>query len=205
MKMRKSAVWVLALILLLAAISLVANVFFAPGPREDVTGSGFVFVQAKDSSAQFKAEIEEGAPVQVYAEIWRGGQCEKSEQYLTVTSDTENFSVLMTPRRSDKGDGYVGVDVQTGTDKNTDVVYFELNENTRATGWVFNSYEEGERAYVRRDADTVLAALVFDMGSGVRVFDCKTLTDEPERLENASCTVLVRARMLPREEVKDLA
>ncbi len=41
--------------------------------------------------------------------------------------------------------------------------------------------------------EKILAALVVDVGNGVRVFDCETLLKEPERLENADEMIVIRA------------
>ena len=70
---------------------------------------------------------------------------------------------------------------------------FQLPEEKQAVGWSFTSFEEGEKIAVQLDTEQILAALAFDMGNGVQVFDCEILTREPERLEQAEYIVVIRA------------
>ena len=51
----------------------------------------------------------------------------------------------------------------------------------------------GEKIKLSPNKEVILAAKVFDNGSGVRVFDCETLAHEPEILESAAYMIVVRA------------
>lgn len=73
------------------------------------------------------------------------------------------------------------------------LAYIPFSEETSAIGWSFTAYEKGEKLKVVPGEEKILAALVVDVGNGVRVFDCETLLKEPERLENADEMIVIRA------------
>ena len=60
-------------------------------------------------------------------------------------------------------------------------------------GWGFKGYELNEKNKLTSSEEVILAAKVFDNGSGIRTYDCKTLVNEPERLKDAAYMIEVRA------------
>ena len=60
-------------------------------------------------------------------------------------------------------------------------------------GWGFKGYELNEKNKLTSSEEVILAAKVFDNGSGIRAYDCKTLVNEPERIKEAAYMIVVRA------------
>ena len=60
-------------------------------------------------------------------------------------------------------------------------------------GWAFKGFEWNQTVNLAPSEEIILAAKVYDLGSGVQVFGSETLIAEPERLENADLMIVVRA------------
>ncbi len=140
-------------------------------------------------------EVELGKQVQeanVYAEVWENGEC----MYLACLPMDERAKVLHLRMKERREDGIMtGVDIQLNTDVpgGTQVAYAEFPQENSFMGYAFNAYEEGDTVSVLSGEEKILAAMVFDAGEGVRVFDPETLMNEPERLEQAEYMVVIRA------------
>ena len=140
-------------------------------------------------------EVELGKQVQeanVYAEVWENGEC----MYLACLPMDERAKELHLRMKEHRTDGIMtGVDIQLNTDVpgGTQVAYAEFPQENSFMGYAFNAYEEGDTVSVRSGEEKILAAMVFDAGEGVRVFDPETLINEPERLEQAEYMVVIRA------------
>lgn len=103
---------------------------------------------------------------------------------------------MLTSMRERREDGAsVGTDIQIETNQygGSLLTYFAHPENLNITGWAFEGYDLGEKIKLSPNKEVILAAKVFDNGSGVRVFDRETLANEPERLENATYMIVIRA------------
>ena len=125
----------------------------------------------------------------IYAEQWSDGECVKS----TPVSFTRYLEQLEVITSFDRENGSVSIQIDTGQYGGSLLTSFQLPEEKQAVGWSFTSFEEGEKIAVQPDTEQILAALAFDMGNGVQVFDCESLTREPERLEQAEYIVVIRA------------
>ena len=125
----------------------------------------------------------------IYAEQWSDGECVKS----TPVSFTRYLEQLEVITSFDRENGSVSIQIDTGQYGGSLLTSFQLPEGKQAAGWSFTSFEEGEKIAVQPDTEQILAALAFDTGNGVQVFDCETLTREPERLEQAEYIVVIRA------------
>ena len=142
-----------------------------------------------------KYEVELGNQVGsaiLYAEQWIDGTCTRSSQ-VTLTKNVKSLQVLMKER---KNDGVLsGIDIQIDTEEvaGSVLTYFAFPKDHTTVGWAFKAYEENEKLRVVPGEEKILAAMVFDEGDGVRVFDCETLQSEPERMENADHMILVWA------------
>ena len=142
-----------------------------------------------------KYEVDFGKQVKeanVYAEIWEKGECEVIA-CLPVDQRAKVLCIQMKDRRVD-GE-MAGVDIQLESDVpgGMQVTYAELPQELSAIGWAFNAYEVGEQVSAVPGEEKILAAMAFDTGEGVRVFDPETLLKEPERLEQAEYMLVIRA------------
>ncbi len=142
-----------------------------------------------------KYEVNFGKQVKeanVYAEVWEKGECE-SIACLSVDQRAKVLSIQMKER---KEDGKVeGVDIRLESDVpgGMQVTYAELPKDFSAIGWAFNAYKEGDTVDAVPGEEKILAAMVFDTGEGVRVFDPETLLNEPLRLEQTEYMLVIRA------------
>lgn len=73
------------------------------------------------------------------------------------------------------------------------ITYFAFPENNPIKGWLFKAYDGKETVKVLPGEEKILAAIAFDEGNGVRVFDCEILISESERLESAEHMLVIRA------------
>lgn len=80
--------------------------------------------------------------------------------------------------------------VQADTTGETQQV-FEMPEDMHGFG--FNSYDDGEELPLCDTEELVLASLIPDLGAGVRMFDCQSLSADPVLYQDASCALVVKA------------
>ena len=116
--------------------------------------------------------------------------------FLTNPITIGDHFVLTSMRERREDGASVGTDIQIETNQygGSLLTYFAHPENLNITGWAFEGYDLGEKIKLSPNKEVILAAKVFDTGSGVvRVFDCETLANEPERLENTAYMIVVRA------------
>ncbi len=125
----------------------------------------------------------------IYAEQWSDGECVQSSP-VPFTRYLEQLEIIA---GFDRENGSVSIQIDTGQYGGSLLTSFQLPEGKQVAGWSFTSFEEGEKIAVQPDTEQILAALAFDMGNGVQVFDCESLTREPERLEQAEYIVVIRA------------
>lgn len=192
MNYKKPASW----ILILAAIACITTaVCFLTNPI--TIGDHFVLANIDGSADTNKLayDVQLGNQTmsgEIYAEQWIGGTCVKSAP-VVMTQYVDSIEILMRERREDGVS--VGTDIQIETNQygGSLLNYFAHPENLNITGWAFEGYELGEKVELSPNKEVILAAKVFDNGSGVRVFDCETLVSEPERLEKAAYMIVVRA------------
>jgi len=128
----------------------------------------------------------------VHAEQWSNGTCVKSSP-IVLTNEVDEINILMNVRRENNSP--VGVDIQVDTNEygGSLITYFAFPENNSIIGWGCKSYELNEPVQIHPDTEKILAALVFDVGNGVRAFGTEDLIIEPERLTNADYAIVIRA------------
>lgn len=129
---------------------------------------------------------------EIYAEQWIDGRCVQSAP-VVMTQYVDSIDISMRERR--EGSAVIGTDVQIETNQygGSLLTYFEHPETHHVFGWSFTGYEWNEKIQLAPDKEVILAAMAFDTGNGVRVFDCETLIAEPERLQNADNMIVIRA------------
>lgn len=128
----------------------------------------------------------------IVAELWQNGDCTASTP-LTLNYETEKLyiSYLIDGFGTDGGKKGLNVQIETNAVSGSVLSYFELPPEIY--GYSFTAYDDKEVIPVSADKDVILCAMAFDIGAGIRTFDCSSLIDEPERLQEYSCIVIVRA------------
>lgn len=192
MNYKKPAFW----IVILAAIACVGvAVCFLTNPI--TIGDHFVLTNSESPADTNKLvyDIQLGKQTmsgEIYVEQWIDGTCVQSAP-VVMTQYVDSIEISMREHRENGAS--VGTDIQIETNQygGSLLTYFTHPENLNITGWAFEGYELGEKIKLSPDKEVILAAKVFDNGSGVRVFDCETLAKEPERPENAAYMIVVRA------------
>lgn len=193
MNYKKPASW----IVILAAIACVGvAVCFLTNPI--TVGDHFVLTNSDSPGDTNKLayDIQLGKQTmsgEIYVEQWIDGTCVRSAP-VVMTKYVDSIDISMRERREDSA--FVGTDIQIETNLygGSLLTYFAHPENLNISAWAFKGYELGEKIKLSPNKEVILAAKVFDTGSGVvRVFDCETLANEPERLENAAYMIVVRA------------
>ena len=192
MNYKKPTFW----IIIIAIISCVfVAVCFLTDPI--AIGDHFVLTEwsSPDRSNYLHYDIQLGNEAksgEIYVEQWIDGTCVKSTPVI-MTQYVDSIEITMTERR--ESESTVGTDIQIETNQygGSLLTYFEYPENYNIRGWGFSAYELDEKRKLDKNEDVILAAKVFDIGNGIRAFDCETLANEPERLENASYMIVVRA------------
>ena len=193
MNYKKPAFWI---VLLAMIVCIAAAACFLTDPI--LTGDNFVLSDTESSvdterltyAVQLGDETKSG---EVYAEQWIDGTCVRSAP-VRLTQDVDTIEITMRDRREKDGTP-VGTDIQIETDQTggSFLTYFAHPKDFDVRGWGFKGYEQNEKRKITLKEDVLLAAKVFDNGSGIRTFDCETLAKEPERVENAAYMLVVRA------------
>ena len=191
-KWKKPAVWVV-LIAVVACAVLAVTVLTNP----ITMGDHFVLTNT-DSPAntnKLSYDIQLGNKAmsgQIYVEQWIDGACVKSAP-VVMTQYVDSIEITMRDRREDGTS--VGTDIQIETNQygGSLLTYFEHPENFNVIGWGFKGYELNEKNKLTSSEEVILAAKVFDNGSGIRAYDCNTLVNEPERIKDAAYMIVVRA------------
>lgn len=128
----------------------------------------------------------------VVAQLWQNGECIESTP-LTCNNETRKIRISLFTVGNGTENSPNGLQVQIGTDEASGSVltYFELPPNI--SGYSFAAYEEGETIHATPGEEILLGAMAFDTGTGVRTMDCKSLIDEPEKINGYSCILVIRA------------
>ena len=191
-KWKKPAVWVV-LIAVVAGAVLAVTVLTNP----ITMGDHFVLTNTDSpvNTNKLSYDIQLGNKAmsgQIYVEQWIDGACVKSAP-VVMTQYVDSIDIIMRDRREDGTS--VGTDIQIETNQygGSLLTYFEHPENFNVIGWGFKGYELNEKNKLTSSEEVILAAKVFDNGSGIRAYDCKTLVNEPERIKDAAYMIVVRA------------
>ena len=193
MNYKKPAFW----IVILAAIACVGvAVCFLTNPI--TVGDHFVLTNSESPKDTNKLayDIQLGKQAmsgEIYVEQWIDGTCVRSAP-VVITKYVDSIDISMKERREDGASVGTDIQIETNLYGGSLLTYFAHPENLNISAWAFGGYELGEKIKLSPNKEVILAAKVFDTGSGVvRVFDCETLANEPERLENAAYMIVVRA------------
>ena len=192
MNYKKPAFWI---VVLASIVCMVVAVCFLTNPI--AIDDHFVLTNS-DSPAntnKLSYDIQLGNKAmsgQIYVEQWIDGACVKSAP-VVMTQYVDSIEITMSDRRKDGSS--VGTDIQIETNQygGSLLTYFDHPSNFNVIGWSFKGYELNEKNTLTSHEEVILAAKVFDNGSGIRAYDCKTLVHEPKRIKDAAYMIVVRA------------
>ena len=140
-----------------------------------------------DFRVSFGEELQYG---KVWAELWQNGVCERSAP-LEIRKADEALHLIFAYTSANGGElPKVELSVQADATGETQQV-FEMPEDMHGFG--FNSYDDGEELPLWDTEELVLASLIPDLGMGVRMFDCQSLSADPVLYQDASCALVVKA------------
>ena len=141
--------------------------------------------------ADFRLDFGEALDYgEVWAECWQDGVCERSAP-LELRKADEALHLIFAYTSANGGElPKVELSVQADTTGETQQV-FEMPEDMHGFG--FNSYDDGEELPLCDTEELVLASLIPDLGEGVRMFDCQSLSADPVLYQDASCALVVKA------------
>lgn len=141
--------------------------------------------------ADFRLDFGEALDYgEVWAECWQDGVCERSAP-LELRKADEALHLIFAYTSANGGElPKVELSVQADTTGETQQV-FEMPEDMHGFG--FNSYDDGEELPLCDTEELVLASLIPDLGVGVRMFDCQSLSADPVLYQDASCALVVKA------------
>ena len=141
--------------------------------------------------ADFRLDFGEALDYgEVWAECWQDGVCERSAP-LELRKADEALHLIFAYTSANGGElPKVELSVQADATGETQQV-FEMPEDMHGFG--FNSYDDGEELPLCDTEELVLASLIPDLGVGVRMFDCQSLSADPVLYQDASCALVVKA------------
>lgn len=140
-----------------------------------------------DFRVSFGEELQYG---KVWAELWQNGVCERSAP-LELRKADEALHLIFAYTSANGGElPKVELSVQADATGETQQV-FEMPEEMYGFG--FNSYDDGEEIPLWDTQELVLASLIPDLGTGVRMYDCQSLSADPTLYQDASCALVVKA------------
>ncbi len=187
---RKPAFWI---VVVAVAACVVIGMCFLTSPIAAKDSMTYVHHDsAVGRRADFNVDIGKNVKgAELTVEMWQNGQCTSGSPVL-VPSHTEKITLLFSDRRENLD--LIGEDIQIDIDETAGalVSYFPFPEHI--VGWSFTSWQDNSGIPVKPGEDVILAAMTCDTGSGVRSFDCQSLSSEPERLTSAECMIVVRAK-----------
>ena len=189
---KKPAFWIVVVAIIAAIVTAVC---FLTNPKTIGDSITLVEQSTPGNGNAFTYDTTFGQSVMsgtVYAEQWSNGTCTKSTPAV-LTSEVDEINILLDVRRENGHS--VGVDIQVDTNEHggSFITYFAFPENYSILGWSCNGYELNKPILIQSEAEKILAAMVFDVGNGVRVFSPEVLVNEPERLENVDYAIVIRA------------
>lgn len=189
---KKPAFWIVVVAVI---ASVILAVCFLTNPR--VFGDSITLIEQSTPARgnAFTYDVSFGQNVMsgtVHAEQWSNGTCVKSSP-VVLTNEVDEINILMNVRRENNSP--VGVDIQVDTNEygGSLITYFAFPENNSIIGWGCKGYALNEPVQIQPETEKILAAMVFDVGNGVRAFGTEDLIIGPERLENADYAIVIRA------------
>ncbi|MBR6654881.1 MAG: hypothetical protein IKL27_09165, partial [Oscillospiraceae bacterium] len=193
-KWKKPVIWIVIIALLLCVV-LAVCLLTDPVDKGDILRSVEREHDIVRPGLEAAYEMELGEEVKsgtVVAEIWTNGECRQSIPVTFTDADTE-LNIAMHLRK--EGEKYSGVEIEVNPSPSAGslITYFPIPEYYEYLGWSTTAYEEKDEVKVKPGEAEVIAAMAFDVGNGVRAMDCQSLTEEPGRLKEYDCIIIILA------------
>ena len=191
---KKPVIWIVIIALLLCVV-LAVCLLTDPVDKGDILRSVEREHDIVRPGLEAAYEMELGEEVKsgtVVAEIWTNGECRQSIPVTFTDADTE-LNIAMHLRK--EGEKYSGVEIEVNPSPSAGslITYFPIPEYYEYLGWSTTAYEEKDEVKVKPGEAEVIAAMAFDVGNGVRAMDCQSLTEEPGRLKEYDCIIIILA------------
>ena len=182
---KKPAFWLIVAAVIACAV---VTVCFATNPA---SAENYIRLQSTHSTppaAFFSLDLVEEAQGTVVAERWENGRC-VSTAPVSMNNLTQQIQLYLDPQEN-------GVNVQLGIDNGDTVLEtFSYPKDEKPVGWSFVSLDEGEKTALQFGKDRIIAAMVFDFGTGVKSYSCDTLSTDKEQVENAAYMIVIRTSL----------
>lgn len=180
---KKPAFWVIAAAIIACGL---VTVCFATSP---VSAENYIRLQSTHSTppaAFFSLDLAEGVHGTVIAERWENGRCISADP-VSMNNASQQIQLYFDPKDD-------GINVQLGIDNGDTILEnFSYPEDTNPIGWSFVSLDEGEKTTLQFEKDQIIAAMVFDFGTGVKSYSCDTLSADKKQVEDAAYMIVIRA------------
>lgn len=192
---KKPAFWIIAGAVIAC---VVVAVCFLTSPKVELDSYLLFDSQAStgDTVAHYSASFgDEIKRATIYIEEWQNGVC-IDDKAAIYAAPFDSLSITQNIPRDN--DVWTGLDVGVYVDGNGGaplLASFHFPDGTHYFGESWCEYgmdSESEKLEITAGTEYILAAMVFDDGSGIRVFNCETLMAEPERLASYQYAVVVR-------------
>ena len=178
---------------LLAVFAIFASLAGCTGQKDTITFHSEWSSLTNNKRASYDVNIgNKVGGASVTAGLWQDGQCtESTPVILNSGTKTIDISLLIDELWTENAEKSLNVQICTDEQSGSVLAAFPLPEGI--IGYSFAAYNDREKIEVNAGEDVILCALAFDTGSGVRSVDCKSLINEPGRLEEYSCIAVIRA------------
>jgi|GEM_PF-4589733 len=193
-KWKKPVIWVVIIVAIICA-ALAVCLLTDPVDKGDILRSVEREHDIVRPGLEAAYEMELGDEVKsgtVVAEIWTNGECRQSIPVTFTDADAE-LNISMHLRK--EGEKYSGVEIEVNPspDAGSLITYFPIPEYYEYLGWSTTAYKVKDEVKVKPGEAEIMAAMAFDVGNGVRAMDCQSLTEEPWRLKEYECIIIILA------------
>lgn len=188
---KKPLLWAAALTALLTA-ALIGCTFTGAKPAEPPKPSNTLTYEHPESAGRrdryrWRCDLDETfRRAVIWAEVWQDGALTSTQQLCDAEVPEGNpaleLGVLSNWDAVEVGAGFDGTTLATS-------LPLPARYNAYGTNWLASN---SEPYAVAAGEPVILLCAAFDGGDGVRSFDCETLMNEPERLNEYECAVVVR-------------
>ncbi len=195
-KWRRPARWLAALLVPLVALFAMAFVTSPEkAPKKDLIGVGAVADDAVGSGVKARYHLQLGTWVRsykVWMELWSNGQCTPTEPVvLPYDVSVLELSMDLAPVAGKDG---VALSLWPGEgDVQARNFWLSIPQDVAFTGYGLAPLHPDWNAAPEPGDEYILAGLQLDPGDGIfDVYTCDKLQNDPELLQNAHCTAVVR-------------
>ena len=177
-----------------------------PLPQESIPEQGSI-PESENISLTFKGQSPEnekillyhvdlgqkGAGGRIYIERWMNGSCLRSDP-LPLSSNDHEIQIRI-ENEEKKGEYLIYGEIQLSTDTQTDSIMttYPHADVNHVFGSSLSTHEKDKTIPIRPTDEKIIAAIEFDLGSGIPSIGCEALENDPEHLKNTDYMIIVRA------------